>query len=116
MNPNGSRPSRIRFTDGNRRSPAGPWLIALCGLLVVAQPGQAETADGGAAGQWLSHYTGARTLGLGGAFVASADEPLGVIWNPAAERWEAAWRIVPPELCLKNRPRPGTEPIPVQIG
>ena len=44
------------------------------------------------------------------------NEPDRSVWNPAAERWEAAWRIVPPELCLKNRPRPGTEPIPVQIG
>lgn len=43
-------------------------------------------------------------------------EPDRSVWNPAAERWETAWRIVPPELCLKNRPRPGTEPIPVQVG
>lgn len=43
------------------------------------------------------------------------NEPERSVWNPAAERWEAAWRIVPPELCLKNRPRPGFEPIPVQV-
>lgn len=44
------------------------------------------------------------------------NEPDRSVWNPAAERWEMAWRIVPPELCLKNRPRPGTEPLPVQVG
>jgi hypothetical protein len=32
-----------------------------------------------------------------------------------SERWELAWRIVPPELCLKNRPAPGTTPIPIQV-
>lgn len=43
------------------------------------------------------------------------NEPERSVWNPAAERWEAAWHIVPPELCLKNRPRPGSEPIPIQV-
>lgn len=44
----------------------------------------AEEETGGVPGSWLSHYAGARTLGLGGAFVAAADEPLGVVWNPAS--------------------------------
>lgn len=43
------------------------------------------------------------------------NEPDRTFWNPAAQRWDLAWRIVPPELCLKNRPAPGTQPIPVQI-
>lgn len=43
------------------------------------------------------------------------NEPDRSVWNPNAQRWETAWRIVPPELCLKNRPRPGFEPIPVQV-
>lgn len=42
-------------------------------------------------------------------------EPDRLVWDPDKERWEVAWRIVPPELCLKNRPRPGAEPIPVQV-
>ena len=56
-------------------------LIAAMTTLAAA-PGAAEEV-GGAPGNWLSSYVGARTLGLGGAFVATADEPLGVIWNPA---------------------------------
>ncbi|MCH9647213.1 MAG: PqqD family protein [Deltaproteobacteria bacterium] len=30
-------------------------------------------------------------------------EPDRLVWNPAEGRTELAWRIVPPELCLKNR-------------
>jgi len=36
-------------------------------------------------------------------------------WNPVAERFERGWSVVPPESCLKNRPAPGMEPIPVQV-
>ena len=36
-------------------------------------------------------------------------------WNPVAERFERGWSVVSPELCLKNRPPPGMEPIPVQV-
>jgi len=43
----------------------------------------AQVASGGAPGEWLSNFTNAHALGLGGAFVATADEPLGVLWNPA---------------------------------
>lgn len=43
------------------------------------------------------------------------NEPDRLLWNPASGRYELAWRVVPPELCLKNRPAPGTDPIPVQI-
>src|SRR5262245_15959213 len=38
---------------------------------------------GGAAGDWLSHYAGARTVGLGGAFVAAGDNAFGALRNPA---------------------------------
>jgi len=48
-----------------------------------AGPAAAQTEDGGMPGDWLSRYTSARTLGLGGAFVATADNPLGALWNPA---------------------------------
>jgi hypothetical protein len=44
---------------------------------------RAQTADGGAPGDWLSLYAGARTVGLGGAFTAVADAPSGLLWNPA---------------------------------
>jgi Coenzyme PQQ synthesis protein D (PqqD) len=36
-------------------------------------------------------------------------------WNPVAEWFERGWSVVPPESCLKNRPAPGMEPIPVQV-
>jgi hypothetical protein len=60
-------------------------VIALCfGVLAAgAFSAFAEDQNGGAPGDWLSSYSGARTTGIGGAFVAAADEPLGVIWNPA---------------------------------
>lgn len=34
-------------------------------------------------------------------------EPDRPFWNPATERVEDAWRLVPPHLCLKNRARLG---------
>lgn len=43
----------------------------------------AQEADEGAPGDWLSRYTGARSVGFGGALVAAANEPMGVVWNPA---------------------------------
>jgi hypothetical protein len=53
-------------------------LIATTALAAAAQTGAA-----GSPGEWLTQYSSARTLGLGGAFVASADDALGAIWNPA---------------------------------
>lgn len=55
-------------------------LLALGALTSVAS---AATETGGVPGEWLSQYAGARTLGLGGAYVAAADDPLGALWNPA---------------------------------
>ena len=37
-------------------------------------------------------------------------EPDRLVWNPAAQTIEKAWNLLPPSLCLKNRPQ-----IPVQI-
>lgn len=36
-------------------------------------------------------------------------------WNPVTERVERGWRVVPPELCLKNRSACGAISIPVQV-
>jgi hypothetical protein len=60
-------------------------LAALAALLLVtcARSGRAQTAGAGTPGEWLTQYSSARTLGLGGAFVASADDALGSLWNPA---------------------------------
>lgn len=49
----------------------------------LAPPAGAQTQQAGMPGEWLSRYTSARTLGLGSAYVATADDPLGVLWNPA---------------------------------
>jgi len=57
--------------------------IAL-GLIAIAGAGAfAQDQQGGAPGDWLSNYSSARSIGIGGAFVAVADEPLAAIWNPS---------------------------------
>jgi len=60
-------------------------LLALLGSAGLWAAGPATAADqsAGVTGDWLARYTDARSLGLGGAFVALADEPLGTLWNPA---------------------------------
>jgi hypothetical protein len=56
--------------------------LATALFLGAAGPARAdETA--GAPGEWLAQYSTARTLGLGGAYVAIAADPLGALWNPA---------------------------------
>ena len=54
-------------------------------LLLLAAPlaGLATTQDGGLPGDWLTSYRSARSIGFGGAFTAVADQPLGMLWNPA---------------------------------
>lgn len=54
-------------------------------LLLASSTATALAADpdGGAAGDWLSRYAGPRAAGMGGAFVAVADDPTGSLWNPA---------------------------------
>ena len=62
---------------------SGATALAAC-LTLAAAPALAQTdATGGAPGSWLMNYAGTRTLGLGGAFVATADDALGMLWNPA---------------------------------
>jgi len=69
----------------NRHLPS--WLAsALLGAAVAAstaaaQGSQAQTS--GLPGEWLERYSNARSLGFGSANVAIADDPLGVMWNPA---------------------------------
>lgn len=62
----------------------GRALVVILALGGGGVPAEAQQeANAGAPGEWLAQYSGARTLGLGGAFVATADDPLGVLWNPA---------------------------------
>lgn len=58
-------------------------VVLVAALAGPAKSALAADASGGAPGSWLMNYAGARTLGMGGAFVATADDPLGVLWNPA---------------------------------
>lgn len=58
-------------------------------LLTVALLGGSATlacaADtAGAPGEWLTQYTTARVLGMGGAYVATPGDALGALWNPAS--------------------------------
>ncbi len=58
-----------------------------------------------------------------GAYWCGQTEPLGfpwgepdrLIWHPAEQRPALAWRMVPPELCLKSRFALPREPIPIQV-
>jgi hypothetical protein len=63
-------------------------ISTLAAILILAAataaPAVAQTQSAGSSGEWLARYTNARTLGLGGAYVAAGDDPLGVLWNPAA--------------------------------
>jgi hypothetical protein len=58
-------------------------MLTLAALLPAMATVRAEDPDGGAAGDWLARYAGARSAGMGGAFVAVADDPSGALWNPA---------------------------------
>ena len=55
----------------------------LVGVTLGAVPAWAQDQTAGLPGEWLARYSSARTLGLGSAYVATADDPLGVLWNPA---------------------------------
>ena len=61
---------------------SGALLLSLA-VLILPLAASAETFDGGLPGDWLSSYRSARAIGLGGAFTAVADQPLGMLWNPA---------------------------------
>ena len=55
----------------------------LLGATTSVTPVAAQDQTAGAPGEWLARYSSARSLGLGSAYVATADDPLGVLWNPA---------------------------------
>lgn len=57
-------------------------LASILALLAVASEA-AEDQNNGVPGDWLSQYLSPRAAGMGGAFVALADDPAGVVWNPA---------------------------------
>jgi len=60
------------------------WLAcALFGATALGAPATAQEQNAGLPGEWLARYSSARSLGFGSAYVATADDPLGVLWNPA---------------------------------
>lgn len=73
----------------NRNAQLGRRMLAVMSLTIAlaipgfASPAQAQDAIGGATGDWLSRYAGARSVGLGGAYVAMPTDALGMVWNPA---------------------------------
>jgi hypothetical protein len=67
----------------HKMSKSGILAFLLAAALGGAAPALAAGPDGGAPGDWLSNYTTAQSLALGGSFVAVTQEPLGVVWNPA---------------------------------
>jgi hypothetical protein len=59
-------------------------IILIAGLVIIGgSTAQAEDQNGGVPGDWLSRYMGPRSAGIGGAFVATVNEPTGAVWNPA---------------------------------
>jgi hypothetical protein len=70
-----------RFRTAATRAALAALVVAAAAA--TAAPARAQDETAGAPGEWLYRFTGARTLGLGGAYVALADDPLGVLWNPA---------------------------------
>ena len=58
-------------------------LVLASVALSVPMSAYAQEATSGLPGDWLARFTSARAIGLGGAFIAAADEPMGAVWNPA---------------------------------
>ncbi len=58
-------------------------LLASMLALLSVTTARAEEQNNGVPGDWLSRYMGPRPAGIGGAFVALANDPTGVVWNPA---------------------------------
>jgi len=57
--------------------------LALCGTALLAQGSKEVSKRGTTAAPFLSIGQGARALSMGGAFVAIADDPSAMYWNPA---------------------------------
>jgi hypothetical protein len=79
----GSFPVRVFDSAPPSRRLAAYALVAFVMFCAAAGPAAAQSASYGLPGDWLSQYVSARSVGMGGAFVATADDPLGATWNPA---------------------------------
>ncbi len=58
-------------------------LAPMCAMIAVTAEGQEVTKVGTTSAKFLSIAVGARALGMGGAFVAVADDASGMYWNPS---------------------------------
>lgn len=66
--------------------------------------------------RWRERLEGPRYwIGQADHICFAWNEPDWRFWNPVTQRVEGGWRIVPPELCLKNRPAAGSKPLSVQV-
>jgi len=61
--------------------------MTMCVLLGIAMPSAAADPNQGLVGDWLTRYASPRSVGIGGAMVAVADEPQAAFWNPASVAW-----------------------------
>lgn len=52
--------------------------------VLVPTVAHAQSESGGAPGDWLARYGTARSVGLGNAYVATADASMGAVWNAAS--------------------------------
>ena len=77
----------MKYVTESKHIRSSKWasLLIIIALVFIVFPINVSSKDyrGGIPGEWITHYKGARTIGLGGAFVAVADEPIGALWNPA---------------------------------
>jgi outer membrane protein OmpA-like peptidoglycan-associated protein len=69
-------------------------LILGVGLLLGAAPNaQAVNSSSNHLAPYLRMGTGARALGMGGAFVGVADDATAAYWNPAGLAWTSGWEV-----------------------
>lgn len=54
-------------------------------------------------------------LGLPDYICFPWNEPDHLLWNPSAAALEQSWHILPPKVCLKNRPSSGTAALSIQV-
>ena len=60
-------------------------------LLLIPAAAISQDAEGGAPGDWLSRYSGARSIGFGDAQVALATGPMVALWNSVCFSHTTAW-------------------------
>lgn len=60
--------------------------------------------------RWTARQRGEYWIGDPEHVCFSWNEPDIVLWNPVTDQAEDAWRVIPPERCLKNRTWPVSSP------